>query len=258
MNSREIEALFEQTLVADYDADETWEAIFALRRSGNRDVFERAAEWCRADDPRNRACAAAILLQLRKSEHIESCWLFAAEAYALIVELLEHEEHPLVLDSALSALGHLRNPAAIPLILGYQDHANKDVRFAVAFALGCFPDDERSVGGLLKLTSDPDAEVRDWAVFGLGVLGNVDSPDIREALLQCLDDEDENVREEAAVGLAKRHDSRVMPKLLAMLDEPEVGPRVNEAAAALLGLDSEPSDWTPADYKSALMLKVQS
>jgi HEAT repeat protein len=105
----------------------------------------------------------------------------------------------LALDSAISALGHLDNTDAVPVILHYPDHPDETVRFAVAFALGCFPNDPQSVRGRLKLTSDANADVRDWAVFGLGVQGDADSPEIREALLQCLDDPDEDVREEAAV-----------------------------------------------------------
>jgi HEAT repeat protein len=78
--------------------------------------------------------------------------------------------------------------------------------------------------------------VRDWAVVGLGVLGDADSEEIRDALLRCVDDSDENVREEAAVGLGKRRDARLLPKLRMMLGEAELRVRVAEAAAALLGL----------------------
>ena len=254
---------FEQTLLGDYEDDAAWEAISKLRQSGSREVFERAADWLRSDAPLKRARGANILCQLRKpSAALKSTappeWLFRDESYALIAELLEREENPMVLDSAVSALGHLDNPAAIPLISRFQDHADEDVRFSAAFALGCFPNDEQSVCSLLKLCSDPDSDVRDWAVFGLGVQGDADFPEIRDTLLRCLDDADEDVREEAAVGLGKRNDQRVLPKLLAMLDEPDAGPRPTEAAAALLGLDREPEGWAPADFKAALLLKVQS
>ena len=103
--------------------------------------------------------------------------------------MLENEQDPMVLDSAISALGHLDNARAVPLILRYQDHLDENVRLAVTFALGCFPNDPQSVYGLLKLTSDADADVRDWGVFGLGVQGDADSPEIREARLRFLDDD---------------------------------------------------------------------
>jgi HEAT repeat protein len=164
---------------------------------------------------------------------------------------------PWFFDSTISALGHLNNAKAVPLILHYQDHPDQRVRFAVTFALGCFPNHPQSVQGLLKLSSDVDADVRDWAVFGLAVQGDTDSTEIREALLRCLDDPNEDVREEAAVGLGKRQDRRLIPKLRTMLDEPELKVRVAEASAALLGLEQDLWEWAAADYKAALISKFQ-
>ena len=47
-------------------------------------------------------------------------------------------------------------------------------------------------------------DLRDWATFGLGVQGSSDSFAIRDALLERLSDADQDVREEAMVGLGKR------------------------------------------------------
>jgi len=262
MNTAELEALFAQTLVGGYEDEAGWAAVDTLRRSGSREIFEQAAAWCVSGNPLKRARGAAILCELRKEsapraagekrEWPEPEWMFRAESYPLITKMLEREQDPLVLDSAISALGHLDNAEAIPLILSYQDHSDESVRFAVTFALGCFPDNPQSVSGLLKLTSDADKDVRNWAVFGLGVQGDADSPAIREALLRCLDDTNEEVREEAAVGLGKRHDQRILPTLQTMLDQPVLKVRVAEAAAALLGLDEDPPEWAAADYRAAL------
>ena len=172
--------------------------------------------------------------------------------FRLLTSMLEKEQDPLVLDSIVHGLGHLHNASAVPFILRYQDYPVWRVRFAVTFALGCTPNDARSVEGLLKLTSDPDDEVRDWTVFGLGVLGNADSPEIREALLRCLTDANENVREEAAVGLGKRRDKRLVPALRIMLAADDFSVRVGEAAAALAGMDRDPPEWTAEDYRAAI------
>lgn len=264
MDSQKMQSLFAQTLLGDYEGEEAWAAVSALRMDGSREVFEYAAAWCQTDDPLKRARAAAILCQLRRAqlsdvEHAAPEWMFRDESYELITKMLEDEQNPLILDSAISALGHLDNPKAIPIILRYQDHSDQDVRFAVAFALGCFPNEPQSIRGLAKLTMDSGSDVRDWAVFGLGVLGDADSPEIRETLLRCVDDANEDVREEAAVGLAKRHDLRVLPKLRAMLDSAEAtnqeSPRAQEATVALLELDPVPTEWTTADYKAALSAK---
>jgi HEAT repeat protein len=264
MNPSEIEVLFTRTLVGDHEAEEAWAAVHKLRLNGCREIFDRAAAWCVSDDPRKRARAAEVLCQLQRaplpSESVEETeWLFRDESYSLLTKILEDERDHLVLDSAISALGHLGNAEAVPLILRFEDHSDQNVRFAVAFALCCFPNDPQSIAGLLKLTRDPDAEVRDWAAFGLGVLGDADTPEIREALIQCLNDANEDVYEEAAAGLGKRQDHRVIPKLQAMLDEPELSPRAREAAVGLLGLDvKEIRDWTAADFRSAIADKFKT
>ena len=98
---------------------------------------EYAAAWCRSDGQVKRARAAAVLCQLQRASLLQMPyapeWMFRDESYELITNMLGNEKNPLVLDSAISALGHLRNPNAIPIILRYQDHPDQDVRFAVAF-----------------------------------------------------------------------------------------------------------------------------
>ncbi|MGH9535359.1 MAG: HEAT repeat domain-containing protein [Terriglobales bacterium] len=254
--------LFEQTLLGDYEDEEPWAAISALRLDGSREIFDNAAAWCQADDPLKRARGAAILCQLQRARPPGAPstpdWISRDESYELITQMLADERNTLALESAISALGHLGNSEAVSTILRYQSHSNPDVRLAVAFALGCFPDDPASVRGLLALTSDPRSAVRDWAVFGLGVQGHSDSPEIRDALLRCVSDPDSDVCEEAAVALGQRHDLRVLPRLRAMLDCPEITVRVAEAAAALLELEPAPADWTVAEYQSALRARFAS
>lgn len=86
---------------------------------------------------------------------------------------------------------------------------------------------------LLDACSDDDPDVRDWAVFGLGVLLDVDSTAVRDALSARLNDEEADTAGEAAVGLARRHDARVLPVLLRELTSPDVGNLYVEAAAEL-------------------------
>jgi HEAT repeat protein len=97
-----------------------------------------------------------------------------------------------------------------------------------------------------------NADVRDWAAFGLGVLGNTDSNEIREALVRRLTDSDEDVREEAMVGLGKRKDPRVLSTLLIALEQPNTTVRVIETAYQMLGMDNEREGWKGADYATAL------
>jgi hypothetical protein len=73
----------------------------------------------------------------------------------------------------------------------------------------------------------------------------------REALLARRTDTEEDVREEATVGLGKRCDLWLLPVLRALL-APELNLRVAEAASAMLGLGEDPVKWEAEDYKRAL------
>src|SRR6202035_251662 len=123
---------------------------------------------------------------------------------------------------------------------------------AVACACGSLGNEELAVDVLLNLMRDDDSDVRDWATFGLGSLSDKDSPTIRNALFEALNDPDVDVRQEAQVGLAKRRDIRVLPRLFALLQQPEVDDLTIEAACLMLQLPSANPDWVPNDYHAAL------
>lgn len=99
---------------------------------------------------------------------------------------------------------------------------------------------------------DSDADVRDWATFGLGVLGDSDSAEIRDALLIRIGDTDKDAREEATIGLSKRKDQRVLIPLITMLEQPSVPDRAIEAAELMLGGRDEETEWTGREYAAAL------
>ncbi len=250
-----IDELFRLTLVGDYDNEDDeggpWEAVSKLQAIGTREVFDHAAAWARNNKPAKRRRGIDILAQLGKSE-TQPQVTFAAETYAIVVETLETELDPQIIDSCLVAFGHLENPAAVPLVLPYRKNEDPDVRFAACFALSCFADDPRAVEALLALTEDPDDDIRDWATFGLGVKSNADSEAIREALVERLDDENQDTREEAVAGLGKRGDLRALPTLIDLLHEEEVSFGVVEAACHLLEMTEVDEEWTADDYIQAL------
>jgi HEAT repeat protein len=251
MTARGIDELFAQALSGDYEDDAPWEAVHALRSIGTRQVFERAADLCKSNDPVSRARGADVLAQLGKTaDHRSNS--FPEESYRVITDLVQRETDPQPLAAGIAALGHLDNPLAVSLITNFSSHPSPEVRFDVAFALGCFPNDPLSAETLVRLTRDTDEDVRDWATFGLGVLGNTDSDDIREALVRRLTDSDEDVREEAMVGLGKRKDQRVLSTLVTALERPNATARVIETAYQMLGMDNEREAWRGTDYAAAL------
>ncbi len=251
VNTPDIDELFHQTLRGEYEDDAPWEALHHLRRIGTRDVFHRAVDWSRSSDPLRRARGCDVLSQLGKTaDHPTNN--FPEECYLAVYDVVLHETESRPLGSAIAALGHIGDPRAIPLITATSKHPDRIVRFDVACALGCFPNDQASVIALLALTEDDDDDVRDWATFGLGVLGDSDSKEIRDALFRRLSDSNDDVREEAMAGLGKRKDPCLLPTLLEALKQRGDFYRVREAAYSMLGMQSDREDWSAADYAAAL------
>lgn len=241
MADRDLDELFAKTLVGDNDDDEPWGAVHDLRGLGTREVFQKAAAWCGSEDPLKRTRGAEVLAQLGKTAENPNT-LFADESFEIIATLLQKEADPRPMASAIAALGHLAQTPAVPIIASFRSHTSAEVRFDVAFALGCFPNDPQSIPALIELMRDSDCDVRDWATFGLGVLGEADSDEIRAALVRNLKDRHQDTREEAIAGLAIRKDLRALRPLLKELKRPPASFAVKEAACSLLGLGWEESE----------------
>lgn len=251
MTPEQMDQIFAQTLTGDYDDDLPWEAVRTLQTTGSREVLERAADWCRSEVPLKRARGLDILAQLGlTAEHPKNN--FPEECFSVVSSAVEREKDPLPLRSAIHALGHIGNALAVPLLIEHRYHPSAEVRFAVAFALGNFPNDERSACALLELMRDDVANVRDWATFGLGVQGKLDSQEIRQGLADRLTDTDRDARGEALCGLAKRRDTRALPALIAELNQAEPSDRAFEAAEAFLDCALDEPRRSPNDYIAAL------
>ena len=256
MASETIDELFSRTLLEDYDADAPWRAVHDLQSIGNREVFERSVQWCVSQDAIERARGADVLAQLGKTaDHPTNN--FPDESFAVISDLIRRETEAQPLSSAIHALGHIGNPQAVPLIVTFSMHPDPDIRFALACALGNFSDDPVAVDALVELTRDVDDDVRDWSTFGLGALGKMDTPEIREALVDRLGDSFEDVRQEAIVGLARLKDRRVIPALVLSLEQPAVADIIVEAASEMLELQNAVEGWGAEDYAVALRDKFK-
>lgn len=243
--------LFAKTLSGEYDDEAPWNAVRELHQIGTREVLEKAVTWCHSEDPLQRARGADVLAQLGKTAEYPSN-NFPEECFKAVSEMAATEEEPRPLSSAIHALGHIGNPHAVPILVRHCAHSDPDVRFAVAFACGNFGNESLAVGTLLLLMSDEDVDVRDWATFGLGTLSELDSPAIREALVTALNDPEEDVRQEALVGLARRHDRRVLPSLFKQLQLRETDDRTIEAAREMLEMAHDSPDRKKSEYIAAL------
>ncbi len=222
---RSTDELFRVAL-SEPDVDLRWRAIQALHWRGGRDVFERAAALCRGERPIERMTGADVLAQLGLPDHD-----FPDEAIAILAALIEHERDASVVASALSAFGHLGGPPDLTAVAPLKDHPDPSVRHSLAYALG-FREEPLAIDTLIALTRDEEANVRDWATFGLGQ-GDADANPIRDALAERLDDEDDDVRAEAIAGLARRRDERALEPLVDALRAGETGPQIFEACEAM-------------------------
>jgi hypothetical protein len=102
---------------------------------------------------------------------------------------------------------------------------------------------------LIEMTRDADCANRDWATMLLAQ-EEIDTDEVRAALVKAAADEDENVRAEAILGLAQRDRDLALPFLRKVLSGPAASMPIFEAAALVadpsliddLRCFAEPSD----------------
>jgi HEAT repeat protein len=192
-----------------------WRAVQLLRNRADAATLAAAVASCKSDNEKRRRVGAAILGQLGHSRDNPD-GVFREERYnaleALLLTEIATTAKPEVLDDACVALGHLQDRRAVPLAMMLIAHANADVRFGVVSALTGH-DDEAAIAGLIRLSSDSDPDVRDWATFGLGQQIDTDNDLIRAALHARTADSHPDVRNEAIAGLARRGDRSIVQAL---------------------------------------------
>ncbi len=105
------------------------------------------------------------------------------------------------------------DPVAVPHLLEHIRHPNARVRHGVTLGLSGL-DEQAVISGLIVLAEDSDFDVKNWAVFGLGSQCDLDTAELREALLRRADDEEPEIRGEALIGLARRRDSRIRERII--------------------------------------------
>ncbi|MFJ5228798.1 HEAT repeat domain-containing protein [Kitasatospora sp. NPDC088391] len=156
-----------------------------------------------------------------------------------LLALAGRERDVRVLPALVRALAATYDPRALPVLTGLARHPDAAVRRAVAESLTALETeraDGPDVAALLALARDTDPEVREWAVFALGSQLTAYGPAIRAALHERLDDEDEDVVDEAVRGLARRQEGAVTELLAELLaDEADDPHPVTLRAAATLG-----------------------
>jgi HEAT repeat protein len=201
--------------LGDADPEETtrWQIIDILARRGTPDVFETARRLCLADGAAEKCLGCHLLGRLASFKRPDF-----DDGMAVLLPMLESENEPRVLECVISALGHAQDPRAVGPVMRHLGHPNPQVRWHIVLMLTACGERDDSVSALIDYTKDSDALVRDWACHGLGSAWQFDTPALRDALADRLDDPDDYVRGEAFVGLALRHDERVVAPLARELE----------------------------------------
>lgn len=128
-----------------------------------------------------------------EEEHIQ-----LAQSLLERIEGTEDEERYRSYRDQLYGIG----PRIIPLLRTELSHAHYRRRMAAATNLGRLGD-SGAVLALLNLLSDPQASVREMALFALGILGDAGgNPSVIDAVLNSLNDYDADVRYRALVALS--------------------------------------------------------
>jgi len=241
MTEREVAESAERALSLDDDSAR-WDIVAKLQADPGHAAFDAAERLCGAGEAKQRLMGADILGQVGFTrEGGARVGPFRDEAMRVLLDLVEREEDPEVLESVCTAFGHLNDPRAIGPLVRLRTHPDADIRFSVAFGLLALPERE-ALDALIQLSADPDVSVRDWATFGLGRQNEEDFPELREALVARIDDPDEQTRAEALYGLAVRGDRRALGPLLIWRENPweESDYDLLEEALEALG---EPRPW---------------
>lgn len=240
------------------DEEAYWELIRTLHGRGTEIEFKIASDLTRSHDAIRRQIGADILGQLGWGNQA-----FREESISLLIGLLSDQVEDVIASAAFS-LGHRKSLEAIEPLRKHLKHLNPRVRFGVAFGLIGL-DDLSAIEGLIILSNDTDYDVRNWATFGLGSQCDIDTGELREALINRSEDPDPEIRGEALIGLARRKDAKVIDKVKKELDGEFFGGWAISAAELypqksyiplLLSLSkklgSEDSEYFMKDIKSAL------
>ncbi|HYF65513.1 MAG TPA: hypothetical protein VD886_21985 [Herpetosiphonaceae bacterium] len=192
--------------IDDDDDHAYWDAIAPLHARGGAEELAAGLRLCQSADRSERRLGVHILAQLGWDERA-----FLDESVAALIERLGDADEAVVAAAGI-ALGHRRDARAVAPLLGLKNHANPEIRYGVIFGL-TGQDDLAAVAALAELSADEDAHNRDWATFALARQTDLDTPELRAALLARLDDSDPETRGEAMLGLARRGDRRVVPTI---------------------------------------------
>jgi HEAT repeat protein len=199
-------------------------ALVALQFRPTREVLDRACELCRSADVDERRLGVRVLGELRDlADPAAALPAFVDESMEVLLALAATEPDSEVLIEVARAFGYRHDARAVGPLLGWRSHEESSIRFFVACSLPrCSTRDNKAlvVNALIELAGDEDGAVRDYALFGLREV-EVDTAEVRDAMLRRVRDPDDSAAGEALVGLARLGDERAVVPLIERLSHPD-------------------------------------
>ncbi len=184
-----------------------WDNIRELRSRCNEYVFKKSYELAQSNLTKEKIIGIDILAQLGSGKRP-----FQKETLKLYFELLKSEENSEVLMSILYGIGHNNyktlTKSQIEVLAVFKNHKDKFIRQGLVSALSGV-DNPIAIDTQIFLMNDKIASIRDWATFSIGTQIYRNNKKIRNALWERVDDNHQDTKLEAIVGLAKRKDNRV-------------------------------------------------
>ena len=198
-------------------------AVFLLQESTEQGTqsFQDLHRDLQKDNAYDRQRAAIALGSLKDAGAVEP-----------LVKCLQDDDD-FVRSFAARALGSIRDPKALNPLIKALDDKHLLVRRSAAWALGSLGD-ARAVDPLVNALESKDFLVQRSAAEALGELGDQRAVD---PLIKALGNEDSYIQTGVANALT-RIGAAAIPKIVARLGEPKMGPR---AAEILKGLNWKPS-----------------
>ncbi|MFK7748624.1 MAG: HEAT repeat domain-containing protein [Kordia sp.] len=192
-----------------------WNYITELRSRVNKKVYNIAFELTKSSIDKEKILGIYILAQLGFDPRFQQKKTILRYFY-----MLQEEQSPKVLVALFSSIAHNNhnlNEVQIEKLASFKNHPNIDVRFDLSLALSGI-EHKTAIHTLIQLSKDKHHDVRNWATFGLGTQIETDTPEIRNALWQNIEDTHQDTRFEAMVGLANRKDQRIFSVLKTKLE----------------------------------------
>jgi len=197
-----------------------WDNIDELRKRPNTKVYNQALKLANSKTEKEKIIGIYVLAQLGFDPRFQQ-----QKTLDLYFKLLENEKSPKVISAILSSISHNNeniNGNQILKLIEFKKHTYSNVRFQLTLALSCL-ENENAVKTLIELSRDKHSDIRNWSTFGLGSQIEINNAEITKALWDRINDENQETKLEAIVGLANRKDSRIKEIIKRELKNGEYG-----------------------------------